>query len=60
MPNEDPRENDDPQEPAFEEDQPGEVGAEGGSKTARRAKLPPMPDREDESPLGDTDQPSSG
>jgi hypothetical protein len=42
------------------EDRPGEVGAEGGSKTARRAKSPPMPDQEDDSPVGDTDQHSTG
>ena len=42
------------------EDQPDEVGAEGGSETARRSKLPPMPDSEDDSPLGDTDQHSTG
>ena len=42
------------------EDQPGEVGAQGGSQTARRSKLPPMPDSEDDSPLGDTDQHSTG
>lgn len=50
---------DEPDGPA-PEDQPGEVGAEGGSETARRSKLPPMPDKEDDSPLGDTDQHSSG
>jgi hypothetical protein len=59
MPTRDSREEKDPQEPA-PEDQPGEVGAEGGSKTARRAKLPPQPDREDDSAVGDTDQHSSG
>jgi hypothetical protein len=42
------------------EDRPGEVGAEGGSDTARRSKLPPMPDEQDDSPLGDTDQHSKG
>ncbi|HWE11739.1 MAG TPA: hypothetical protein VG325_20495 [Solirubrobacteraceae bacterium] len=53
------REHEETQGPA-PEDQPGEVGAEGGSETAKRSKLPPMPDSEDESPLGDTDQHSSG
>jgi hypothetical protein len=48
-----------PEAPA-PEDQPGEVGAEGGSEAARRSKLPPMPDPEDDSPLGDTDQHSAG
>ena len=42
------------------EDRPGEVGAEGGSDTARRSKAPPMPDQEDDSAVGDTDQHSSG
>lgn len=49
-----------PKEDEAPEDQPGEIGAEGGSKTAKRAKLPPMPDPEDDTPLGDTDQHSSG
>jgi hypothetical protein len=49
----------DPQGPP-PEDQPDEVGAEGGSKTARRSKVPPWPDREDDSAVGDTDQHSSG
>lgn len=53
------RENEEPSGPA-PEDQPGEVGAEGGSKTARRSKLPPMPDPEDDSAVGDTDQHSTG
>jgi hypothetical protein len=55
----DPRAEEDPKEPA-PEDQPDEPGAEGGSKTARHSKLPPMPDREDDSPVGDTDQHSTG
>jgi hypothetical protein len=59
MPTRDPHDEEAPHTPA-PEDEPGEVGAEGGSKTARRSKLPPMPDREDDSPLGDTDQHSSG
>jgi len=42
------------------EDRPGEVGAEGGSKTARKSTFPGMPDREDDSALGDTDQHSTG
>ena len=42
------------------EDRPGEVGAEGGSETARRSKLPAMPDEQDDSALGDTDQHSTG
>lgn len=55
----DSRDEKDPQGPA-PEDQPDEVGAEGGSKAARRSKLPPWPDEDDDSPLGDTDQHSSG
>jgi len=53
------RKDEEPEERA-PEDRPGEVGAEGGSKTARRSKLPPWPDREDDSEVGDTDQHSSG
>jgi hypothetical protein len=53
------RQEDEPDRSA-PEDQPGEVGAEGGSETARRSKLPPMPDSEDDTPVGDTDQHSSG
>ncbi|HZE06327.1 MAG TPA: hypothetical protein VE127_13945 [Solirubrobacteraceae bacterium] len=48
-----------PKEPA-PEDQPGEPGAEGGSETARRSKAPMMPDKKDDSPVGDTDQHSAG
>lgn len=42
------------------EDEPGEPGAEGGSETARRSKLPLMPDPKDDTPLGDSDQHSTG
>jgi hypothetical protein len=42
------------------EDEPGAIGAEGGSETARRSKAPLMPDDHDDSPLGDSDQHSSG
>jgi hypothetical protein len=38
------------------EDQPGEVGAEGGSESARNSKLTPLPDEGDDSAFGDTDQ----
>lgn len=48
-----------PAEPA-PEDQPGEPGAEGGSETARRSKAPMMPDPKDDSPVGDSDQHSTG
>lgn len=48
---------DDPQ-PA-PEDLPGEPGAEGGSKSPAADKLPGMP-ADDDSPLGDTDQHSTG
>jgi hypothetical protein len=41
------------------EDQPGEPGAEGGSETAKRPKLPFMPDENDDSAVGDTDQHST-
>lgn len=41
------------------EDQPGEPGAEGGSHSDAVDKLPGAP-ADDDSPLGDTDQHSSG
>jgi hypothetical protein len=40
------------------EDQPGEPGAEGGSRSNAKDKLPAAP-AEDDSELGDTDQHSS-
>ncbi|HET8978374.1 MAG TPA: hypothetical protein VFN87_09455 [Solirubrobacteraceae bacterium] len=52
-------EEDQRREPA-PEDEPGEPGAEGGSETARRSKAPMMPDEKDDSPVGDTDQHSTG
>jgi hypothetical protein len=42
------------------EDRPGEPGAEGGSQSPTRDKLPGMPARDDPTPVGDTDQHSSG
>ena len=41
------------------EDQPGVSGAEGGSQSESKDKLPSHPSQ-DSSPLGDTDQHSSG
>jgi hypothetical protein len=41
------------------EDRPDEPGAEGGSQSPTRDKLPGMPARDDPSPVGDTDQHSS-
>lgn len=41
------------------EDQPQEPGAQGGSETAKRSKLPFMPDEKDDSAVGDTDQHST-
>lgn len=41
------------------EDQPDEVGAEGGSESARQSKAPATPDPGDDSDLGDTDQHSN-
>lgn len=38
------------------EDRPEEPGAEGGSKSSAADKLPALPDSDDDSPLGDTDQ----
>jgi len=37
------------------EDRPGEPGAEGGSSGSADSP-PPVPDEDDDSPLGDTDQ----
>jgi hypothetical protein len=42
------------------EDRPGEPGAEGGSRSPTRNKLPGMPARDDPTPVGDTDQHSTG
>jgi hypothetical protein len=42
------------------EDRPGEPGAEGGSQSPTRDKLPGMPAKGDPSPVGDTDQHSTG
>jgi len=47
-------------EPDAPEDQPGEPGAEGGSHSPTRDKLPGMPAKGDPSPVGDTDQHSEG
>jgi len=40
------------------EDEPGEPGAEGGSGGSADTP-PPLPDEDDDTPLGDTDQHSS-
>ena len=37
------------------EDKPGEPGAEGGSGGSKD-RPPPAPEKDDDSPLGDTDQ----
>ena len=42
------------------EDDPDEPGAEGGSQSDAAHRLPGMPAEEDQSPLGDTDQHSTG
>jgi hypothetical protein len=47
-------------EPQAPEDQPEEPGAEGGSQSDSAEKLPGAPAEDDESPLGDTDQHSTG
>lgn len=44
--------------PPAPEDQPGEPGAEGGSHSDAKDKLPGAPS-DDDSPLGDTDQHSN-
>jgi hypothetical protein len=53
----DPEHNDTP-DPAAPEDQPGEPGAEGGSQSDAKDKLPGAPS-DDDSEVGDTDQHSS-
>jgi|GEM_PF-7002677 len=55
--------DDRPGEPAGEpapEDRPDEPGAEGGSRSSSARRLPGMPAPDDETPLGDTDQHSTG
>jgi hypothetical protein len=42
------------------EDRPGEPGAEGGAQSPTRDRLPGMPAKDDPSPVGDTDQHSTG
>lgn len=42
------------------EDRPEEPGAEGGSDSPTRGKLPGMPAQDDPTPAGDTDQHSTG
>ena len=51
-------ERNDPQESGAPEDQPGEPGAEGGSSSDAKDKLPAAPS-DDDSPVGDTDQHSN-
>jgi hypothetical protein len=53
----DPEHNDTPDSTA-PEDQPGEPGAEGGSQSDAKDKLPGAPS-DDDSEVGDTDQHSS-
>ena len=53
----DPQQKDKP-DPAAPEDQPGEPGAEGGSQSDAKDKLPAAPS-DDNSPVGDTDQHSN-
>jgi hypothetical protein len=42
------------------EDKPDEPGAEGGSQSPNNDKLPGAPAEDDDSPVGDTDQHSTG
>ena len=53
----DPQQKDTPDSTA-REDQPGEPGAEGGSQSDAKDKLPGAPS-DDDSPVGDTDQHSN-
>lgn len=52
-------ESQDRERPEAPEDQPGEPGAEGGSRSPTRDKLPGTPAKDDPSPVGDTDQHST-
>jgi hypothetical protein len=38
------------------EDRPDEPGAEGGTSSSAKDTPPPVPDEDDDSPLGDSDQ----
>lgn len=51
-------EHNDTSDPAAPEDQPGEPGAEGGSQSDAKDKLPGAAS-DDDSAVGDTDQHSS-
>ena len=51
-------ERNDPPDTDAPEDQPGEPGAEGGSHSEAKDKLPGAP-ADDDSPLADTDQHSN-
>jgi hypothetical protein len=53
----DPKQND-TSDSAVPEDQPGEPGAEGGSNSDAKDKLPAAPS-DDDSAVGDTDQHSN-
>lgn len=57
---EDPAEEREGEEPTAPEDQPDEPGAEGGARSPTRDKLPGAPAKDDPSPVGDTDQHSTG
>lgn len=52
--------HDDGREGEAPEDRPGEPGAEGGAQSPTRGKLPGMPAEDDPTPVGDTDQHSTG
>lgn len=52
-------EHDDQPDPAAPEDHPNEPGAEGGSQSEAKDKLPGAPSNDDDSEVGDTDQHSS-
>jgi hypothetical protein len=59
-PEDDPADTRERDESAAPEDRPDEPGAEGGARSPTRDKLPGAPARDDESPVGDTDQHSTG
>ena len=56
-PDSDETRHDDPPKP---EDHSEEPGAEGGSQSPTKDKLPGAPAKDDPTPVGDTDQHSTG
>lgn len=60
MPEPDERRRREPEQDRPPEDRPEEPGAEGGSDSPDADTPPGLPSHDDDSPLGDTDQHSTG